>query len=126
MPSEAFLRRMRERCQEHDMARPAVPQVTPGTPQAFQLDPEGVRGIEDGRLLCVREQWAAVRLHSKVLDQEVWLARDENEAGRLGAEFPGMPVFTIAEIPHLRNKRPELLKAIAETKATFPEARLRA
>ena len=78
----------------------------------------------------LRKQWrarralVAVRLYSHLLDQEVWLARDEQIAAGLEAEFRDIPVLTFAEVPYLQDKPRELLRALLEVKVTFPRAKL--
>ncbi len=81
--------------------------------------------LDDGDLLDVRRDLLGVRLHSRLLDRELWLARDERAAAKLTAEFPRMPVLTFAEVRHLEGKPTELLQAILDTKTVFPDARLR-
>ena len=63
--------------------------------------------------------------YSRLFDREFWLAKDEPTAERLAAEHPGVPVITIAEVAILETKPPELLRAILETKAVFPDAGVR-
>jgi len=70
-------------------------------------------------------QPAGWRLYSRLAERDLWLARDERTRLELERDFPGMPVLTFAEIPALRGKAPELLRAILATKATFPGARVR-
>ena len=77
-----------------------------------------------GTLLAERQEPVAWRLYSRLLDRQLWLARDPGTAAELAAEFPGMAVLTIAEVSQLAGKPPELLRAVLDTKAAFPEARL--
>ena len=81
--------------------------------------------IEDGPVLEVRQSISAVRLYSRLLDRELWLAADDQVARDLAVEFPGIPVITFSEIPLLKGKSPEALAAIMEVKADFVGARLR-
>ena len=67
----------------------------------------------------------AYRLYSKLLERDLWLCRDRRAAVELLAEFPGTPVLTFAEVPLLKGKSKDALRAILDTKAEFPEARLR-
>ncbi len=83
--------------------------------------------LADGPVLDVRADLVAVLLYSKLLDRELWLCRDERAAGEIAAEFPGVPVLTYAEVPHLRGKPPDLLNALLNVKAEYPgsDSRLR-
>ena len=78
----------------------------------------------DGPVLAERLEPVAWRLHSRLLNRELWLVRDERTADDLAAEFPGVPVLRLDEVPILCGKPPELVRAIVETKAQFPGARL--
>ncbi len=100
--------------------RPASePSDTPG-----HGDPRGddARGLEQGDVLEARQDWIAVRLHSRLLDCDLWLCRDQRAAEELSTEFPGVPVLTFAEIPLLAGKPKEVLRAMLDVKAEFPDA----
>ena len=89
-----------------------------------ESDSEG--GVLQGTSLVeVREEPTGWLFFSRLFDREFWLAADEPTAERLAVEHPGVPVLTLAEVPHLEGKPPALLRAILETKAVFPDARVR-
>lgn len=102
MPSEGFLQRMREQYRE------------------------GARGPDpaDGPTLEVREPLGAVLLHSRLLDRDVWLARDECTRAELQAEDPETPVLLFREVPLLRGKPPALLNSLLDAKVVFRDALL--
>ena len=81
--------------------------------------------LEESEVRGERREPVGWLFYSRLFDREFWLGRDEPTAERLAAEHPGIPVFTLAEIPLLETKPPELLRAILETKAVFPDARVR-
>ncbi len=83
-------------------------------------------GIEDQEPKELRVEPTAYLLYSRLLEREVWLCRDDQAAGEIAAEFPGVPVLTFAEVPLLQGKPVELLRAIVATKACFPGARVEA
>jgi hypothetical protein len=92
--------------------------------EALGPEPAGTMDLlEDGPVLEVRHALVAVRLHSRLLDRELWLARDDRTRDELAAENPGEPVLTFREAPHLRGKPVELLRAVLEVKAEFEDAR---
>jgi hypothetical protein len=80
--------------------------------------------LDDGDIVEARQDWIAVRLWSRLLNRELWLARDDRTAEELSAEFPGVPILTLAEVPALKGKPKELLRAILDAKSEFPDARL--
>ena len=82
--------------------------------------------LADGEIREAREDLVAVRLYSRLIDRELWLARDRVVAAELAAEFPKMAVLTFDEVPLLRGKPRETLLAIIECKSVFPDAELRA
>lgn len=79
-----------------------------------------------GAVVEARSDWVAVRLHSKLLTRDVWLARDAGVAAELSVEFPGVPVLTFEEIGRLEGMPVELIRVIVETKSIFPNAAVRA
>ncbi len=87
--------------------------------------PPAVHGNGDAeRVLEIRQEFVAVRLYSRLLDRDLWLARDNQTAAELAVECPGVPVLTFSEVRYLNAKPPELLQAVLDTKAQFPGARL--
>ncbi len=80
--------------------------------------------VEDQEPTKVRLEPTAYLLYSRRLEREVWLCRDDPTAGEVAAEFPGVAVLTFAEVPLLRGRPPDLLRAIMDTKAVFVGARL--
>ena len=76
----------------------------------------------DDTVLEARQEFVAVRLYSRLLGRELWLARDDETARELSVEFPEIPVMTFAEVPVLAEKPPELLQAILDSKVAFPGA----
>ena len=81
--------------------------------------------LEEGPVLAEHREPTAWLLFSRLAAREFWLAKDEPTAERLATEHPGVPVLTLAEVPYLEGKPPELLRAILDTKAVFPDARVR-
>ena len=112
MPTEAFLRRLRERVAQSD--------------SSGKLPHTAENDLADGEVLEVRDDLVAVRLFSRLLDRELWLCRDERAAAEIAAEYPQLPALIFAEIPHLRGKPAELLHAILNARVEFPGAVLRA
>ena len=92
-----------------------------------ELPDIGACALEEGPVLEARQTLGAVRLHSRLLDRELWLCRDQRAAEEISVEFPDLPVLTFAEVPHLRGKPPALLHAILNAKTEFPgsDSRLR-
>lgn len=82
--------------------------------------------LDEGEVLEQKTEPVAWRIWSRTLERELWLARDRRARDEIAAEFPGVPVLLLAEIPLLRGKLPEVLRAIAEAKAAFPDAELEA
>ena len=76
------------------------------------------RDLGTGFLLEARYDWIAVRLHSRLLQLEIWLARDMDTAETLWTETR-LPVFLLSEVPRFRSTPLELLRAIAKTRAVF-------
>jgi hypothetical protein len=113
-PKEAVPAELLERMREH---KPALLELVP----AEWSPPED---LTDGLILDERTDAVAWRLYSRLLDRELWLARDERTRREIEAEHPGVPVLTFAEIPALRREPPELLAAILATKAEFAGARV--
>jgi hypothetical protein len=67
-----------------------------------------------------------IRLFSRVLDVEVWLASDEAAAQWLEGEKDGRPVFTFEEIDFLEGALAADLKVLASVKQAIPGCRIRA
>jgi hypothetical protein len=65
---------------------------------------------------------AAVRLRSAFGD--VWIVRDEDVAAELAAEEPGVPILTFAEVPQLRGKSREMLRALLNARAVCSSTRV--
>ena len=92
---------------------------------------EELRRHKPGLLLLLRgsepqEDVGAVFLYSRSLDRELWLARDEQVAAELAAEFPEeeFPVLLLEDVPLLRGKSPQMIKAILDVAAVFPGSRV--
>ena len=81
--------------------------------------------LEDGEVHETREDLVAVRLYSRLLERELWLCRDERAAAEIATEHLGVPTLTFAEVPRLRGKPIELLRAVLDAKAEFPGAETR-
>lgn len=111
-PKEAVPAELLERMREH---KPALLDLVP----AEWSPPED---LTDGLILDERTDAVAWRLYSRLADRELWLARDDRTRAEIEAEYPGVPVVTLAEIPALRRKPPELLAAILATKGEFAGA----
>jgi hypothetical protein len=71
----------------------------------------------------LRQEPVAWRVYSRLLDCELWLARDERVRDELVAEDTTLPVLLLAEVPNLAGKAPALLRALLRTKCAFPGAR---
>ena len=81
--------------------------------------------LDAALVLEARQEWIAVRLYSRRLDRELWLARDKRTAAELRTQLPGLPdvpVLTFAEVPRLAGKPTERLQAILDVLAKFPDA----
>ncbi len=69
------------------------------------------------------EQGWAIRLFSRILDQEIWLVEDDAEAfvDQLRWEGDARPVFTVAEVLILENMLEadarEILRALAKSRS---------
>ena len=107
-----------------EQARRILAELPEESPEPGVLEHVDHDCLDDGPVLEARHDLVAVRLHSKLLQRELWIYRDARAAEEIAAEFPGMPALTFDEIPHLRGKPPELLDAILNAKAEFRGARL--
>lgn len=94
---------------------------SPAPPEPSEL---ADRDPSAGEILEERREPVAWRLYSRLADRELWLARDDRTRAEIEAEYPGVPVVTLAEIPALRRKPPELLAAILATKGELTGARV--
>ena len=110
--SLALLREIRRR-------KGILPSPAPAEPDEIEAG-----DVSAGEILEERTDAVAWRLYSRLLDRELWLARDDRTRGEIEAEYPGVPVVTLAEIPALRGKAPELLAAILDAKAELRGARV--
>jgi len=74
-----------------------------------------------GRVLEVQEKGTiqAVKICSHILEDEIWLILDRSFEPR-----DGLAVYYAEEIPLLRDKTPEELKAIHAAKLRFPGCRI--
>jgi hypothetical protein len=77
----------------------------------------------DAELAEVRQDWAAVKLYSRLLGLELWLARDQRAADELLAEGVAIPIVLLSDVPKLAGKPVELLRAVLAGKAALPGAR---
>ena len=68
---------------------------------------------------------AAIRLYSRTLREELWIAWDDAIAEELVREFPRVAVFTLDELERLCRRPLELIRVIADVRAVFPDAKLR-
>ncbi len=82
--------------------------------------------IDGGKVLDFRQEPTAYLLYSRLLERELWLCRDDRAAGEIAAEFPGVPVLLFSEVPLLKGKPVEWLKAVLDVKAAFVGARVKA
>ena len=88
--------------------------------------PEGLDLAEEPIILETRVTLGAVRVRSRTLSRDVWLAIDERTADELRAEMPPgreLPVLLFADIPKLRGKSPTALNAILDVATVFPGSR---
>jgi len=69
----------------------------------------------------VRQTVASVRIASPHYGQ-VWVCRDEGIASEIEAEGHGLPILTFAEVSYLRDKSPEMLRAIFAAKVGLGRA----
>ena len=81
--------------------------------------------IDGGKVLDFRQEPTAYLLYSRLLERELWIARDDRAAKEIAAEFPGVPVLTFAEVAPLKGKSVEWLQAVLDVKSAFAGARLR-
>ena len=88
-------------------------------PELLELLKAAQIAPDEGQILEARSDLAAVRISSPEFG-EVWLARDDRVAAELNAEGADLPVLTFAEIPKLRGKSPEMLRAVLECRRAFP------
>lgn len=107
MPSAAFLRRLRERCDSS------------GEASGVPLDPAGVIETRDGP--------GAVRIRSKAYG-EVWIALDPCMVPELVAEearhTSPRPVLLASDVARLRGKPEAAIRAVLEVARAFPGARV--
>lgn len=82
--------------------------------------------LADGEVLEELREPVAWKLYSRLLGRELWLCRDPRVRDEIAAQHAGVPVLLLSEVPKLRGKPAEVLRAIMETKATFPDAELQA
>jgi hypothetical protein len=84
---------------------------------------------EASRVYETRPQAKAVRVYSRVLDAELWLAADEDAAAELNGEPVMLPVLLPAEAEILagvaQGDARALLEALAKIQRVMPAARLR-
>ena len=74
--------------------------------------------LEQGPVLEARSDWLAVKLHSRLLGLDLWLARDLEAAESIWSETQ-LPAFTLSEVPRFKNTPPELLAAVCRVRAEF-------
>jgi hypothetical protein len=80
--------------------------------------------LAEGEVWEERLEPVGWRLRSRLLGgEEVWLAKDSEVAAELAAEFPGVAVFTLAEIPVLATKPLGLIKALVAARKVFVGSR---
>ncbi len=91
-------------------------------------EPEDFVGeiLEAAPVLEARSEQVAWLLYSKLLERDLWLCCDDQAAAEIAAEGTGVPVLTFDEVPLLRGKPVELLRAVLDAKAEFVGARLQA
>ena len=78
-------------------------------------------------ILETRVDFEAVRVRSRPLGLELWLARDDKVAAELRAEMSRtqrLPVILFEEIPLLRGKSLEMCRALLDVRLVFLEGRL--
>ena len=94
--------------------------------ELLQRNPEEL-DLADEPILETRTGLAAVRIRSRLLGCEIWLAHDERTAADLRAEMAPeqtLPVVLYDEIPKFRGKSPAMIRALFEVAKVFPGARL--
>ena len=67
-----------------------------------------------------KAKMAPVKIYSKLFEEEIWLVGDKQEMETLASLGGKEAIYMIGEIPALRGKNKEHLKAVHQTKKTFP------
>lgn len=80
--------------------------------------PESQKAPAEGKVKGAR--MAPVKIFSKLFDEEIWLVADQEEMEALVRKGVKETIYMAWEIPILRGKSKEHLKAIHQTKKVFP------
>jgi hypothetical protein len=116
--AERILKRLREQgCLRDEVEAPK---------KAF----EGVKELSDEELRAElsneKNRFAPVKIYSRLLDDTLWLAWNEEEMKQLMAQGIKEPIYIADEITILRNKSKEHLEAVHQVKKFFPGAMAKA
>ena len=86
---------------------------------------EQVKGsdLAQAPLIEARTDIAAVRIRTRGFG-EIWLARNDEVAAELATERDGRPILLFEEVPFLRDKSPEMIRAVLEVRRSFPGGRI--
>lgn len=80
------------------------------------------RLISEGRVQRVK--MAPVKIYSRLFNEEIYIVADQEEMERLAAQGVREVIYMPWEIPILRGKNKEHLKAVHQTKKLFPGSAL--
>ena len=83
--------------------------------------------LESASIVETRESLVAVRIRSRSLGRDLWLARDARTARELCQDETAserLPILLYDEIPKLRGKSSRMLNALLDTKQVFPGAQV--
>ena len=85
-------------------------------------------GFSTARVSQVRDELAAVCIHSELVGGDIWLARDDTVAAELASEVAQagseIPILTFAEVVLLRGKSDAMKRALLTTIGAMPGSRL--
>jgi hypothetical protein len=71
-----------------------------------------------------KAKMAPVKIFSKLFNEEIWLVADQEEMAAMVSKGVKEPIYMAWEIPVLRGKDKESLKAVHATKKVFPGSAL--
>ena len=90
------------------------------------LRAETPEDLTESEILETRTGLAAVRIKSRLLGCELWLAHDARTAAELRDEMApekALPILLFEDVPRLRGKSPAALRALLEVASVFPGSR---